>query len=301
MNSAIPYKLIPLKQYQDLVDNNCVQNQKQELGRVEKDLKGEAPRRTIAQIQEQNLAEFTKKSKNQDLDEVSQNQKYYGMGDSKSNLTWLYDNKNTLPKYSQQRKIEGNYDNYSEILYSKNIPDKLKLQILNYFRQKYDSSRNDREFFDDGSASDDSMSLYSHRTNSQSKQHYDYDAKIAIEHILSNVNSAKKTDIKDLSEKLLLLKDYIKWDKKGNLIKPVITGGHIKNLEQLVNILVYSKRGTKKEVMETLQIIKPFYKKIYKFIVNKKLQSHIETWNLYNKTSGPERKSKLTPSYQSFY
>ena len=56
-----------------------------------------------------------------------------------SDMFWALNDPNTLPRFSKQAKIDRNFNEYQNILNSE-IPQHLKIKLLQYFRQKYENS-----------------------------------------------------------------------------------------------------------------------------------------------------------------
>lgn len=179
-----------------------------------------------------------------------------------ANLYWSLNDDTKLPQYSVQAKIDNSFNEYEQILNS-NIPEHLKIMLMQYYRQKYNNSKQ--------------TSL---NENMKDIDVPDETEKIGMETaILKFPTQGKRILARNILIKLSQLKDFISWDKLGDITTPPIHLDSIKNLKDFISVLIFAKQGTSEEVMNVYQIIEPFYSEIASYIVNTRIKK------LYNKNN----------------
>ena len=187
------------------------------------------------------------------------------------NLYWTLNDETKLPQYSVQTKIDNSFNEYEQILNS-NIPEHLKITLMQYYRQKYNNSK-----------------LTSLNEDMKDVDIADEIEKVGMETtILKFPTQGKRTLARNILIKLSQMKDFITWDKLGDITNPAIHLDSIKNLKDFISILIFAKHGTSDEIMNVYQIIEPFYSEIASYIVNTRIK---KLYTKNNKGSGSMKKS----------
>ena len=284
MSGYKPYKLIPEKHYQDLINEKKCTN----LAPHENQVNHENNERSIKSIQDNNEMEFNSLSKENGVN-ISN---LYGApsphlktGRGLKDPLWVYDNDNTLPQFSNPKKLLDSFSNYNKIL-DLDLPEKLKVKIAQFYRDKYDNKRNksiDRNDEDDDDDDDD--------------ENYDDNdviiaPKAALDVALKRIGQKSKVKM-DLANKIasVLLKSskYIKWDGSGQIIFPKYINEI--NLFNLLSIIVYARKGSENDIQNIFNIIRPFFRKIEDYIQNRSLLDKIRGFR--------NKKNKGKSLYQS--
>ena len=305
------YKLVPTKIYESLVNN---QNNE-----IKKDLHNSTnntnststsnSNRSIKDIQEntlsqkQFLAPMVKRNKlesNTDINEQNskENDSHIKTDDltnsngvlrvaDGNNLTWIHSNPTQLPQFSNQNKIESLHDQYNYILNANNIPQNIKLKLMDYIYNKYKRSKvakNNDDINDEIISSDDEF-------NRSISNIEDTDQKAAISDVIANTPSNMLNIVNKVATQLLRQKKYIKWSAEGKILYPVeFFNSKIINIDKLIRLLTYNDAGSQNELRAAQTIIKPFYKTIKTLVRNKKIQSAMTLLD-YHKGSTSGRKS----------
>ena len=123
------YKLVPVKMFEDLI----------------KGAQAPVPKsRSVSSIREE--------SEN-NIPDVPSTQKYstpnppqMSMGGNKNVSApplplWVYEDQGELPNYSQGKKVTDSFEEYTNMLDNNTIPEHIKIQLLQYLKDKYDKAR----------------------------------------------------------------------------------------------------------------------------------------------------------------
>ena len=255
------FKLVPIKQYEDLVARV---NPSPHTPPATKNT------RSLTDIQQ----EYSQIGQGVESD-IQQEYSQIGQG-----VVWTNQNENILPQFSKQAKLESSFDQYKSILEAK-IPDDLKIKLLNYYRMKYDNTKRPKTHEE-------------HDDNETIQTSNDFDMKHAISNILSETPLNMRPKINKLATVLLNKPKYLEWDVDMKIIKPQNVDHSIMDIRNLLNILIYANRGSQNEITQILPIIKPFYKDILRFIRNKKILKKIELWDIYKKPTMPNHYETLS-------
>ena len=177
------------------------------------------------------------------------------------NPLWVYDDQTIMPNYSQGKKVTDTFESYKNMLDSNTVPDHIKIQLLQFLKDKYDKTRAPYDNFELDVDEDP-----------------DYDTNVEILHsILDPMGVQKRRKAKDIATVFLNNGNLIKWDSRGNFILPKYVDNSTINLKSLLRTLVYSNEGSEQEIQSTVEIIKPFFKSVKHLIVNKKILRRLES------------------------
>lgn len=312
-SQIVPYKLIPLKIFQDLQNSvkGEITNTSNNISQTTNNKNNSS--RTIKEIQEHAISQMIKNSDgdkeknnvNLEIPSVQQqladNIKTYADGISKKEVMWVHQDDETLPQFSKQSKIENSLENYLKILNSKDISDDLKVKLATIYKQKYDRSRHHDLYKDseyDADDEDDSDVIIG---NSQNTHYTGQEVAIAL--ALAKSTVTKMPLLKKLADELMKHTKYINWNHKGVLTHPqrYRYTPHL-NLTTMLDIMINKRnKATPTEMGIILNIIRPFYREIKPHLKNEKIINQIDEWNTYNRKTASMRTAKNNRSlgYQS--
>ena len=194
-------------------------------------------------------------------------------GGAQTTPLWVYEDQNTLPSYSQAKKVADSFESYKNVLDNDSIPDRIKVQLLQYLKDKYNKTRTAIEPSEDDDGVSDSVDP-------------NYDGhNILLQSIMTAMGPEKRNKAKSIISFFLSNNNVIKWNSEGEFTLPKYADTSIINLASLMRILLYSNVGTEREIEEVIHIIRPFYKSIKDFIVNKKILNRLNIFqeNIKNK------------------
>ena len=265
------YKLVPLNQYEDLVANSKLKqvevagSTKTDEGSVETDNKI----RSISGIQE-------KASMMESNDHDVTKGFGRGGGGKPDNLMWLFDDDSKLPQFSRQSRLADSFEQYKNVLHATNIPDHVKIKLMQLYKDRYDSYRNDKMVDDDDYDSD----TYVDDGLANATQRDGLARKKAISDILFATPDLRVRKVKVLGNALLDNTDYINWNSKGDFTYPA-KYKHSKhlNLFKLLTIATSKASGTPTEMNIILDIIRPFYQNIKGLVKNDEILKHMAEWD----------------------
>ena len=80
----------------------------------------------------------------------------------------------------------------------------------------------------------------------------------------------------DIVQVFLRNNNLIRWNAEGDFILPKYVDNSTINLESLLRTLLYVNAGSESEIQSAIDIIKPFYKSIKQYILNKKISRRLE-------------------------
>ena len=197
-------------------------------------------------------------------------------GGAQSTPLWVYEDQNTLPIYSQAKKVTDTFESYKNVLDNNSIPDHIKVQLLQYLKDKYDKTRTafePSEVDDDDDEAGDNVD-----------PNYDGHNRL-LQSIITDMGREKKNKAKSIISFFLSNNNVIKWNSEGEFTLPKYADNSIINLGSLMRILLYANEGTEREIEEAIHIIRPFYKSIKDFIANKKIIRRLNIFqdNMKNK------------------
>ena len=187
-------------------------------------------------------------------------------GGAQATPLWVYEDQNTLPNYSQAKKVTDTFESYKNVLDNNSIPDRIKVQLLQYLKDKYDKTRG---AFDPSEDDDDEDN-----TGVNADPNYDGHSRL-LHSIMDTMGHEKKNKAKSIISFFLRNNNVIKWNSEGEFTLPKYVDTSIINLGSLMRILLYANLGTEREVEEVIHVIRPFYKSIKDFIVNRKILSRL--------------------------
>ena len=186
--AAVPYKLLPLSEYQELKDGNSSetlttadfhQNKQHQLNRhAENHEKGS--QRTIGEIQKkfvQNIKESQSYPSRIPDDDAAAAATTTGYGTPPPTVSYLHTDARSLPQFSQQTRLQQSFKNYTDLLETNDIPLHLKMPLLEYYNQKFANSKNEKQ----GpiiTSSDDEGSEFGDESNNTT--HYKFQAERGV-------------------------------------------------------------------------------------------------------------------------
>ena len=269
MSTFKVYKLVPDKVYRDLVHDG---NSKIPLNHHQKNEK----ERSVKSIQENNEMEFNKISNENESNTANlyEAPSHLQSGDGLKPPLWVFNDRNTLPQFSVGNKLVDSFSKYKKIL-DMDLPEKLKIQLAQYYKEKYNHARfkgnefnnDDGDSDDDGDDDDDDDVGY---LNPETR---------ALEQVISKIrkNSKPKAILAARIGKIMLKSPkHIKWEGSGEISFPKYINNL--NLLKLLSCLVYARKGSVQELQDIFNLIRPFYKKIKDHIINKSLLAKINTF-----------------------
>merc|ERR1712215_380141 len=62
-------------------------------------------------------------------------------GRDRSSPLWVYQDQSILPNYSQGKKVTDSFESYKNMLDNDTVPEHIKIQLLQFLRDKYDKTR----------------------------------------------------------------------------------------------------------------------------------------------------------------
>ena len=243
------YKLVPVKMFEDLIRDGRIP-----LG------KG----RSVSSIRE---------ASENNIQDVTSTQKYstptppeMSMGEGDKNVSsgphplWVYEDQTELPNYSQGKKVTDYFAEYTDMLNNNTVPDHIKVQLLQYLKDKYDKVKIPREPSDELDDIDGNYDAYDKKTQS----------------ILNSMSVEKRAKALDIVRVFQNNTNLIRWNSAGDFLLPKYVDTSAINLNSLLKTLLYAGAGTAREILATIDIIEPFYKSIKHNIVNKKITSRLD-------------------------
>ena len=234
------YKLVPVKMFEDILKNTH---------------KPVDDNRTIKSIIEDSENKDTEPKYSTSI------KPQMSTGGAQATPLWVYEDQNTLPKYSQAKKVTDTFESYKNVLDNNSIPDHIKVQLLQYLKDKYDKTRTAFEPSED--EQDDN-------TGVNADPNYDGHNRL-LQSIINAMGPEKRNKAKSIISFFLSNNNVIKWNSEGEFTLPKYVDTSIINLATLMRILLYANLGTEREIEEVIHIIKPFYKSIKDFIVNRRI------------------------------
>ena len=266
------YKLVPDKVYRDLVhDGNEKIFSHHHHQNDEED-------RSIKSIQENNEMEFKKISNENETNTANLYEapsSHLQSGDGLIPPLWVFNDRNTLPQYSTPNKLVDTFSKYKKIL-DMDLPEKLKIQLAQYYKDKYNHARFNENEFNNGINSDDEND---DDDDNDDAKIYLNPQKRALEEAISKIrkNSKPKGILAARIGKIMIESPkFIKWEGTGDISHPKYANNL--NLFNLLSCLVYAKKGSTQELRDIFNLIRPFYKKIKDHIINKSIILKIRTF-----------------------
>ena len=293
-SSPKPYKLVPLKIYQDLVTS------KDSTSTNNTNSSNSTTPRTIGDIQENTLKEMIKNNQgNKNSNDLAlpplekQMDMNLGSGPTPKNLVWTHQDQYQLPQFSSQSKIENAFDKYKSILNSDELSETMKLKLMEVFKNKYDKTRQDSSRTLYSGDEDDDEDPYGHYSGPQ----------LAVALLLSKTGLSKMSLVKKMTDELQQHKKHFNWDFNGTITHPpkYRRSPHI-NLSKMVNVLtVKNNKPTPTELAIITNIVRPFYQKIRAHVKNKDILKQFNLWDIYNRQASSSRRqaTSSTSTYQT--
>ena len=241
------YKLVPVKMFEDILKNT----------RTSVDAN-----RSIKSIIED--------SENNNIQNKDTEPKYstsidpqMSTGGAQAGPLWVYEDQNTLPDYSQAKRVTDSFESYKNVLDNNSIPGHIKVQLLQYLKDKYDKTRTTFEPSEDDEDADNV------------DPNYDGHSRL-LESIMTAMGVDKRNKAKSIISFFLSNNNVIKWNSEGEFTLPKYADTSIINLPSLMRILLYANAGSEREIEEVIHVIRPFYKSIKDFIFNKKILRRLD-------------------------
>ena len=262
------FKLVPIKIYENMVSGN----QQMDNCKIDKstpvDGDDTCNKRNIREIQESNI-----NSKSNMVTSDKEFKKNVTEGGGREHPIFLPDS-NTLPQFSKAANIQRSFNNITDILNSDDMTDDLKLKLYNILKSKYDLTR------EDDNETDDEMDHYDH-----DKPLIDKRNNFVLQRILTKIPKGVKYDSAiNIGDVIVTKNKYISWNRNGKITTPDTDENEL-DLEEFLKILVYSNKGTNAQIRLVVNIIKPFYKSIERYVKNKQIKRSIDQWHLNAKPS----------------
>ena len=294
MTSAVPYKLLPLSVYQELTaDGNCGesntsadnQNNHQQ-SQVELNGRNheKGAQRSVGEIQKNYLKAITESRSTPHISGGSQATSS-GHGVKAPSVSWLHTDPTSLPRFSQQTRLQQSFKNYSDLLESKDIPLHLKIPLLEYYNQRYVNSKNEKQGPSEVSSGEES-------DNDNTATHYKFQSEQGVSSTLPQIKQAKRIYAQQILTQLSKYHKHIRWDSQGEITKPVLgKNNSVNDLKSLLEIIIYRNKGNLSHFGEVSKILLPIFSKVREFIQNKKLLTYMENTSQSVITQGT-RKTK---------
>ena len=239
------YKLVPVKMFEDLMKN------RQPPVETNRSVK------SIIEADQNNISNELSTPK---YSTPSVPPMVMGDGRDRSTPLWVYEDQSILPNYSQGKKVTDSFESYKNMLDNDTVPEHIKIQLLQFLRDKYDKTRSS---YDTVEIEDEEESNYD-----------DYDK--ILHATLDPMSADKRRRALDIVTVFRNNSNLIRWNPRGEFILPKYVDNSTINLKSLLKILVYVKEGSEQEIESAIDIIKPFYKAIKHHIVNKKILRRLE-------------------------
>jgi len=91
----------------------------------------------------------------------------------------------------------------------------------------------------------------------------------ALERILAGLPE-NKNDLGNAVGEILFNEQSIKWSEYGYITSPLTLKDDM-DLRKLINIIIYRNTGTKKEIYQAYEIIRPIFTILEPYVMNRKL------------------------------
>ena len=243
------YKLVPLKMFEDLLKNrqDSLENN-----------------RSIGSIIEDSQNDNSNEHSRERFSTPSGPQMTMGGSKERSSPLWVYEDQSILPDYSQGKKLTESFESYKNMLDDNTLPENIKIHLLQFLKDKYNKTREPYGAFEGDEDEDEPSDKIIHT-------------------IMYPMGPEKRKMVLSIVRIFRNNANLIKWNSEGDFVLPNYVDNLSINLNSLLRILVYANVGSNQEIESAIEIIKPFYKSIKNFIVNKKLIRRIE--NFRNNTT----------------
>ena len=309
-STAVPYKLLPLSVYQELTaDGNCgesntsaeFQNNHQQ-SQVE--LNGRShekgAQRSVGEIQKNYLKAITESRSTPHVSGGSQATSSGHGGVKAPSVSWLHTDPSSLPRFSQQTRLQQSFKNYSDLLESKDIPLHLKIPLLEYYNQRYVNSKNEKQGPEESSSGDEESDRDNDNTTAT---HYKFQSEQGVSSTLPQIKPAKRIYAQQILTQLSKYHKHVRWDSQGEITKPVLgKNNSVNDLKSLLEIIIYRNRGNLSHFGEVSKILTPIFTKVRGFIQNKKLLTYMENTSQSVITQGTRKtKRPKNNNYQALY
>jgi len=309
MTSAVPYKLLPLSVYQELTaaDGNCGesnttadnQNNHQQ---SQVDINGrnheKGAQRSVGEIQKNYVKAITEsRSTPPQVNSGGSQATNSGHGIKTPSVSWLHTDPTSLPRFSQQTRLQQSFKNYSDLLESKDIPLHLKIPLLEYYNQRYVNSKNEKQGPSEVSSGEES-------DNDNTATHYKFQSEQGVSSTLPQIKQAKRIYAQQILTQLSKYHNHIRWDSQGEITKPVLgKNNSVNDLKSLLEIIIYRNKGNLSHFGEVSKILLPIFSKVREFIQNKKLLTYMENTSPQSDITQGTRKTKRRKKniYQALY
>ena len=191
---------------------------------------------------------------------------------------WTHNDPTTLPEFSQNTSILKAHQEFVNTLNRTDLPEHLHRALIQITRANYLKAMKYNSHDDDDNEGDDDDDDYLGFKTSVKGSDYRYNASRGIENVLSRTSNIKKKIAKRILETLSRHSAHIRWDRFGNIMKPVNVK-YIRNLDDLLNVMMYKDRSNSaNSIKEASNLLSPFYNvNIQNMIKNTKLLDTFET------------------------
>ena len=307
--AAVPYKLLPLSEYQELKDGNSSetlttttadfhQNKQHQLNRnAENHEKGS--QRTIGEIQKKNVQNIKESQSNPSrITESQPTTTGYGT----PSVSYLHTDARSLPQFSQQTRLQQSFKNYTDLLELNDIPLHLKIPLLEYYNQRFANSKNEKQGPTSPLSSDEG-SEFGDGDDSNNTTHYKFQSEQGASLTIPQITQGKRRDAERILTQLAKFHKHIRWNSQGEIIKPVIGRSSVKDLKSLLEIIIYRNKGNVVQFADVTKILLPILPQIREFIQNRKLLSNMENNTSVQRaiTKKLKKKLKKKKKYQALF
>ena len=253
-----PYKLVPKHIFDELKAKEAFKKQIME--------NDNSDVRSVKKIQENVLDETINSSDKTNAfyeaakqHAIQQNKLNSGSG---KDPLWVYNGEDVLPQFSKPHKLQRDNQLYENVLNSNDIPAKLKIELLEYYRSKYMNTKHRSKDVDTNSESED--------------DNYKNATKDGIRIALRGIIPLHKKRAQSIANALSGFPKHLRWNATGEIIHPKYA--HHIDLGNILDVLVNEDRGARVHLKQIEGLIYPFYEHIKKWISNRSIMQKIVEW-----------------------
>lgn len=249
------FKLVPLKHFEHLITEKKNSTEQEKEGHLNKKVDNERKLKDIIEQDDAQVSDTEVIPSFQYVTDMKNTPLKGGEGRQEKIPIFLPDAP-SLPEFSRGTNLRKSYDDMSDILYSKDIPDEIKIKLYHIFRDRYENVRKPPRMKMD-------TDIENNNENEDNK-----DSRI-LERILARLPENKQ-DVGNTIGDILYNEDAVRWSKYGYITSPP-TPREQMDLNKLIKIIIYRNTGTKKEIETVYNIINPFFNNLEPYILNRNL------------------------------
>ena len=260
-----PYKLVPKHIFDELKAKEAFKKQIME--------NDNSDVRSVKKIQENVLDETINSSDKTNAfyeaakqHAIQQNKLNSGSG---KDPLWVYNGEDVLPQFSKPHKLQRDNQLYENVLNSNDIPAKLKIELLEYYRSKYMNTKHRSKDVDTNSESEDDDYKIK-QTHTATKD----GIRIALKGI--SPLHKKRERAQNIANILSGFPNHLRWNATGDIIHPKYV--HHIDLRNILDILVNENKGARIHLTQIEGLIYPIYEHIKKWISNRSIMQKIVEW-----------------------